>query len=206
MALANYSDLVTQISVELRDSSIESYYPNWITLLEQDLKRRLRVREMGTRATATTTAGSQYLELPTGYQEMRSLHIVGDPVRHIEIVDIDFLNEIYEVSSNKPDYAAFFGTEMKFNCPADSAYTIEMIYHKFPTGLSVTNTTNTIMTNYPHIYLWGVCMLAQRFLKDPEREAHFQELYEMNLSQANMDAEDARYGGKLRQRIIGNTP
>lgn len=167
MSLSTYSNLQTEIGNWLDDSDLDSYIPDFITIAESEIKDRVRIRDMVTRATTTTGTSSRYLELPTGFIEMISLHVDGSPIKSLEQVSSEQINTHALNGSGKPRYFSIIGDELEFDSTPDSTYTVEMKFYKF-SALSDSNTTNVILTKYPDLYLNECKKAAALFVKDYE--------------------------------------
>ena len=80
MALTNYADLKATIAKYLARDDLTDVIPDFIVLAENRLRRELRIRQMLTVATATTTGGDSKLGLPSDFLEMRDIHVASVPV------------------------------------------------------------------------------------------------------------------------------
>lgn len=167
MALVNYSDLQTEIESWHDDASITSYVPDIITVAESNIKDKVRIREMVTRATASTNT-TRRLELPDGFVEMITLHVDGSPLKALDFMTPEQVNTHYNSSSGKPSFFTIVGTELWFDKIPDSTYTVEMKFYKF-SALSDSNTTNVILTKYPDLYLNECLVSASRFTHESDK-------------------------------------
>ena len=66
-----------------------------------------------------------------------------------------------------------------FNVAPDAAYAYSLKYWSNPGALSVSNTTNTVITNYPNIYLAGCLHHACEYVHDYENAAKWLTRYKM---------------------------
>ena len=188
MALDTYSNLKTSIANYLNRSDLTSYLGDFITLTEARLYRELRVREMvNTDTSITTVAGTQNYSLPTGYIEATSVIYQSNPYCTLRFIsNSDFYNK-YNVSqtSGKPTYFTILGTEILLGVAPDSAKTLQINYYKKISALSDSNTTNTILTNYPELYLYGSLVESAPFIMQDERINTWATLYKEALKNAN---------------------
>lgn len=202
MSLDTYSNLKTELAAWLDDSSLSSYLDTFIDLCEAEINRRLRVPEMEKRATATVSTTTRFLALPTDFTEMRKLRLNSDPLWEFEQLTPHQIGIYYLSGSGKAKYFCVNGDELEFNRIFDSAYTAEMAYWKKLSALSGSNTTNTILTNYPELYLYGSLKSASAFVKDDERINLWAGLFDKHLSDANRAARNNIYGpAGLVQRV-----
>ena len=80
-----------------------------------------------------------------------------------------------------------------------------MLYYKQPTGLSSSNTTNVILTNYPNIYSFG-CQWAIKLYSNDELAAQWYTFFSNAIRGANRTDRRARYSGVPVMRPEGATP
>ena len=82
----------------------------------------------------------------------------------------------------------------------DSTYTLELTYKKSVSALSDANTTNTILTRYPDLYLYASLFNAYIYLLDEQRAAQYEQLIQSTLQQIKIDDEKGSYGVGLELR------
>ena len=188
MALDTYSNLKTTIANYLNRSDLTAYLGDFITLTEARLNRELRVREMvNTDISTTTVAGTQSYSLPTGYLEATTVIYQSNPYCTLRFMsNTDFYNK-YNTSqtSGKPTYFTIVGSNILLGIAPDSATTLQINYYKTISALSDDNTTNTILTNYPELYLYGSLAESAPFIMQDERINTWATLYKEALKNAN---------------------
>jgi len=188
MALDTYTNLKTTIANYLNRSDLTAYLGDFITLTEARLNRELRVREMvNTDTSITTVAGTQSYALPTGYVEATTVIYQSDPYRTLIFINnSDFYNK-YNISQSrgKPTHFTILGTNILLGVAPDSATTLQINYYKSLSSLSDDNTTNTILTNYPELYLYGSLAESAPFIMQDERINTWAGLYKEALKNAN---------------------
>lgn len=212
MALSTYANLKSEVQNWLDDNDISSYAADFVTIAESEIKDRVRIREMVTRAQATTGTSTRYLALPSGFVEMISLHVDGSPIKSLEQLSPEQANTHALNASGKPRYFSIVGGELEFDCIPDSTYTVEMKFYKF-SELSDSNTSNVILTKYPDLYLVETKKAAALFAKDYQEAALASlDLYgdatREGIYQRIQKADKAaRFSNQtLRSRIRGATP
>jgi len=199
MSIATYAELQTAIANFLDDSSLTSVIPDFITLAATDIKNDPDISfvSIERRATATASTTGHYLALPTGFLNIKRMHLVTSPQHNVKIVPISVLNEYYTSSPGKPDYAAIVDGQFEFNRICDSAYTVEIIYDAI-TDLSDSDTTNEIFPEYPTLYLYGSLIHASVYVK--EDPSPYERLYEKAIAKYSLKDKRKRYAAPLRQR------
>jgi hypothetical protein len=73
VSLATYTDLKTSVANYLERDDLTAVIPDFITLTENRLNRDLRVRVNLVRATTSTTAGTEFYDLPSDLIELRNI-------------------------------------------------------------------------------------------------------------------------------------
>ncbi|HAI39219.1 MAG TPA: hypothetical protein DCM40_14400 [Maribacter sp.] len=188
MALDTYSNLKTSIANYLNRSDLTAFLGDFILLTEARLNRELRVREMvNTDTSITTVAGTQSYALPTGYLEATTIIFQSDPFCTLRFIsNTDFYNKYNNSQARgKPTYFTVVGTNILLGVPPNSATTLQVNYYKKLDTLSDSNTTNTILTNYPELYLYGALAESAPFIMQDERINVWGTLYKEALKNAN---------------------
>jgi hypothetical protein len=184
MALTTYTTLQTALIAALHRADLTSSIPDFITLCEDKVNRRLRLRGMETRVTASISA--EYLSLPTGFLAMKNLQLNTTPRTPINYATPDFLDFKYPDTTLRgtPKFFTFIGGEIQLAPYPDTTYTAEMDYYKkFDLA---TDSTNWLLTNSPRIYYYGSLMEASAFLKDDKRVALWAALFEGALKEVEL--------------------
>tara|TARA_R110000822_G_scaffold17144_3_gene57859 strand:- start:1837 stop:2466 length:630 start_codon:yes stop_codon:yes gene_type:complete len=192
MALTTYALLKTTIANYLNRTDLTSYLGDFITLTESRMNRELRVREMvNTDTTTTTVAGTQSYSLPSGFLEASAVIYQSNPYRTLRFMaNGDFYRQ-YNVTqtSGLPTFFTIVGENILLGVAPDSAQTLQIDFYKTITALSESNTTNTILTNYPELYLYGALAESSPFLMQDERLDTWARLYKEALKNANLSSE-----------------
>lgn len=192
MALTTYALLKTTIANYLNRTDLTSYLGDFITLTESRLNRELRVREMVNTDTSTTTvAGTQSYSLPSGFLEASAIIYQSNPYRTLRFMaNGDFYRQ-YNVTqtSGLPTFFTIVGEKILLGVAPDSAKTLQIDFYKTLTPLSESNTTNTILTNYPELYLYGALAESSPFLMQDERLNTWAGLYKEALANANLSSQ-----------------
>jgi len=197
-----YSELKTNIANFLNRSDLTNQIDFFIDATEAELNRRLRVKDMIKRATAT--ADGQYLSLPTDWLEAINVQIDGNSFRPLFQQSIESM-DIYRKSNDNvtglPIYFALVDNTIELAPTPDSSYTLQLTYYGTVDALSDTNTSNFISTSYPDAYLYGALKHASIYLMEDDRVALFTSQFEKALEEMRMEQEKAEFGkGSLMQR------
>lgn len=209
MALSTFTELKDAVADWLDRSDLTARIPDFITLAETRINRELRIRPMEVRSTMTTTAGSQYFNLPGGYIQMRNIQLNTNPVTPLEYITPEMLDRLYGSSTTgKPRAYTLIGDEIQLSPIPDSAYSLEMaFYEKFtPLGDGATGGTvvsNWLTLNAPDVLLYGALLEAEPFIKNDERVPVWLNGYSNAIDKLQKaDARDRHSGSAMRVRNI----
>jgi hypothetical protein len=101
---------------------------------------------------------------------MRNIQLNTDPKTSLEYLTPEQMDRIY-AGSNKgqPKAYSIIANNIQLRPLPDSVYQIEMLYFKYFTPLSDTNTTNDMLTYHPDAYLYGALVEAEPYLQNDKR-------------------------------------
>ena len=166
MALANYTDLQAAISAWLFDrSDLTARIPDFISLAEADLNRRVKIRQNMTTTQLALSQGSASVSLPTGFLEDIELNYndTAEALTKGSFNDIDRMQTV-DSQADRPHLYAITDTSVIFDTEADQAYTLNLRYYK--KWDIATDTTNWLLTNAPDVYVFGALAEAAMFTAD----------------------------------------
>lgn len=171
MAISNYTELQTAVANWLDRSDLSARIPEFIGLCEARFNRSLRIRAMETLDTSVSTvADTKTIALPTGYVQMRDIHITGDPLVQLQYVTPEIMNRIHAGSvSGRPEVYTIIGENIVLGPTPDAVYSTSMLYYKTFDALSDSSPTNWVITNAPDVYLYGTLLEAEPFLMNDAR-------------------------------------
>ena len=179
MAITNYSELKSAIADWLDRTDLTDSIPDFITLAETRHRRDFKLRRMETRVTANTVADTEYYNLPDNFVAMRNIQLNTDPKTALEYLTPEQMDRIYAGSNKgKPKAYSIIGDNIQLRPLPDSAYEIEMLYYKYFTPLSDSNTTNDMLTYHPDAYLYGALVEAEPYLQNDKRIQTWASFYE----------------------------
>lgn len=208
MSLSRYQDLRAAIADWTQRDDVGVRSDDFIALVEADVNRRLRTRNMLTRL--TQTVGLQYSTLPTGFLEMHRLLITSEtPVRELEFVTPQKLGMLKAnlVAEGRMKYYSIIGTQMEFLPAPTEATAVEALYFKKITPLDTTNTSNWLLSDWPDCYLHGCLYHAFVYVFDEQRAAFHKERYEEALEEIKVQDRNGRAGQRpvvRTSRSFGN--
>ena len=200
MAISTYSELQTAVANWLDRDDLTLRIPEFIALAEAKFNRVLRLRSMEAKYTANTVAGQRNLALPTGYIQMRNFQVNGNPLTTLSYVTPEIYDRLWGGStSGIPKFYTILANEVSFGPIPATVMEVEMLFYKKFDNLSITATTNSLITDAPDVYLYGAMMEAEPFIMNDERVT----LWGSALSNAiqelqEQDNKDRHSGSALR--------
>lgn len=182
MALANYTDLATSLAGWLHRGDLASQIPDFVTLAESELNAEVHTRLMESDEPVTLTAATRTIALPSRFIEPISFELVISGQDNIELTYQPPQRLSINAASGaacRPKYWTINGSNIEFPNLSDATYTCKFRMVK---GFDLASTsTNTLMTDYPGLYLYGSLLQAAPFLRDDTRIATWQTLYDRLL-------------------------
>lgn len=197
-----YAELKSNIASYLNRSDLTDVIDSFIDNAEAEFNRRLRVKGMIKRATATLD--SQYLSVPTDWLEAINIQIdSGDfsPLFQQSIESLDVYRKSNDNVTGQPIYFALVDDSIEFAPTPDGSYTVQLTYYGKIDALSDSNTSNFLSTGYPDAYLYGSLKHASIYLMEDERVPLFTAQFEKALEEMRLEQEKAEFAkGSLMQR------
>lgn len=190
MAISNYSDLQSTVANYLHRGDLTGQIPDFISLAEARLNRKLRLRAMENTSTDITTG--QTISLPSGFLEMKRLQIVvGGATTSLTYVS----PELVGTNQGQPNSYSLIGDSI-YLVPYGAGYTYVLTYYKRFDVLS--SGVNWLITNAPDAYLYGTLVEAATYIKDDAAAAKWGELLRMSIEDLYKADRDDRYGMALQ--------
>lgn len=206
MALDTFAGLKTTIADYLNRDDLTAIIPTFITLAEAKLNRKLRVRQMLKRATASVD--SQYFAYPADWLQAKEFQLNTNPIVRLQFVTEAYGDELKAnnyVAASKPGYYTIIGTQLEVIPTPDATYTGELTYYAKIPALSDSNTSNWLLAYAPDLYLYGALTEATPYLKDDERLGTWGQLYTNSLSDIEIADQRASVSSTplVRARSLG---
>lgn len=173
-----YAQLKSTIADYLNRDDLTSVIPTFIRLAESKFNRKLRVRQMVKRSTATID--TPFFAPPSDWLESKEFQLNTNPIVKLEFITEGYGNELRAtryVAAGKPRYYTVVGNQLEFIPTPDAEYQGELTYYAKIPALSDSNTSNWLLAYAPDLYLYGALLEAEPYLKNDERLSVWGELY-----------------------------
>jgi hypothetical protein len=155
---------------------------------------------MEAKYTANTVAGQRNLALPANYIQMRNFQVNSNPLTTLSYVTPEIYDRLWGGStSGTPKFYTILANEVSFGPIPATVMEVEMLFYKKFDNLSVTTTTNTLLTDSPDIYLYGSMLEAEPFIMNDERVPLWAAALDRAVSDMQeQDNKDRHSGSALR--------
>lgn len=193
MALDTYAGLQASVGDFMLRSDLTAVIPDFIRLAETQINRRLRVADMMTSATLSITASATSTALPSDFNGVVSLELpsgIGGPLRYEKPEGVRAMRQTNYMTPGIPFAFTVIGANIETVPAPSSTLACLLVYFQRIPVLSVSNTSNWLLTKHPDIYLYGALLQSAPYLKDDERLAVWGQLYETALK--DLEGSDSR--------------
>jgi hypothetical protein len=187
----------------LNRDDLTSVIPDFISLAEAQIERKVPTQKMVKRANATID--TPFSALPSDFVSAKSLVLTSTaPVQPLVFLSEDELDAkkwTYR-TTGKPIYYALIGNQIEVLPAPDTGYTAELTYVATLAKLSDSNTSNWVLERHPDVYLYGSLLQAAPYLRDDERVALWTTLYGQALEDMIVQNERAAFSqGRLAMTV-----
>jgi hypothetical protein len=194
MAITTYSELVSAVNDWTHRADIATRVPDFITQAEDDINRRLRVREMEAEADIAIVGGTRTAALPSDFGELRRFYLNSNPITFLNHMSPnDYWRRYTSTNTGKPSVFTIEGSNLVFGPIPDGDYTGKLQYYrKLP---AIATSAHGVFTANPFLYLYGALAEAERFMKNDKRTA----VWEDKVTKIIMDlyAQTSRVAGSM---------
>lgn len=167
MALNSYSALITAVGDWLERGDTDALVPDWITLAEAHMNRRLRVNRMITR-NATFSVDAEFESVPTDFLAPRSARLTTGDKRLLQFYTPEQMADYKWANDQSGTLWAYavVGSQFEFAPVPNDTYAVALTYYAKIPALTVSNTSNWVLANHPDAYLHGCLMYAGIYYQD----------------------------------------
>ena len=200
MAIGTYAELQTAVANWLDRDDLTDRIPEFIALAEARMNRVLRIRLMEGKYTASTVAAQRNYALPASYIQLRNFQLNTSPITPLQYVTPEIYDRLWGGSTGgTPQFYTIVAGEVQLGPLPASVLTMEMLFYKKISALSVTNTTEAMLTDNPDVYLYGALMEAEPFIMNDERVPLWLQGFQQAIADLEeQDNKDRHSGSALR--------
>lgn len=164
----DYASLVALIPgyvVRPGDTNITANIDTFIQLAEAKLNRRLRVREMIVRTTATIE--DEFSAVPDNFGGVLSFSLDEEPLVYLTPQAMEHVRAANS-EAGKPKYYSIVGGEFWYLPSPNDSYVADLSFYQKIPALTAEDDTNWLIGSHPDIYLNAVALEAALYLVDDE--------------------------------------
>lgn len=168
------AELITSLANWLnRDDLSTTEIPEAIALFERRAQRTIFSPEREIVADLTIDAEEE--SLPTDLWALKAIHLTTDPKTVLEPMTLADLRNTYSANTTgKPENYAIRGEKIIFGPAPDTTYTAKLSYTQTIPALSVSQTTNWLLTDHPDVYIDGALAELHSLLEHWEAAARYE--------------------------------
>lgn len=201
MAITTYAELQTAIGDWLNRADLDQKIPDFISLAESTLNDVLRSADMVASNTAAITSGRA--TLPSDALEVVYVQVAStedEPLEQITPQQLTMLRRTRTRDAANPRFFAIIGRELVVTPSPSGSLSMDIDYYQRIPALTSSNTTNWLLTDAPHVYLYTSLLLATPFLMDDARYQVFnntvsQQVMAAVKSQQTLSFDDVKSAG-----------
>lgn len=209
MSLDTYANLKDEIISWSHRDDVDLKIDTFIDLAESEMLANavepLQLRGEETLVVFATNTSDRFVALPAGYQSLRKARI---QIANGESYEIFYRTPAQLNLISSAGMPRFFTVtdQVEFDRVSDQIYAGEFQYFQDFTALSSSNTTNTVLTNHPTIYLFGALWSLKKHTEEPQAAAGYYQDFINAIRGANKKDWLGRYGPAPVARVEGATP
>lgn len=211
MAITDYASLQSAIGDFLNRADLAAISTTFISLAEAQINRRLvkdgPVREMMTQSPLTVNA--ELVSVPSDFAGGRAIFLAANylPLDFVDPEEIVKRKTLYPSQSGNPQVFSVVGGQFQFWPWVGGSFSGTLVYWQRIPPLSVSATTNWLITKHPDIYLYASLIQSAPYLKDDDRVQTWGGLAQAAISDLIGADQVARTAPHLGVSIVpGGTP
>lgn len=170
MAITTYAELQQTIADWLNRADLDQQIPDFIQLAESTLNDVLRSSYMVSNTTLAITAGRATLPaevLEVVYSQVESTPT--SPLEQISPQQLVMLRRARTRQAADPRFFAIVGRDVLVTPSPSGALSLDIDFYQQIPALSDSNTSNWLLDEAPHVYLYTSLLHATPFLMDDAR-------------------------------------
>jgi hypothetical protein len=187
MSFSDYTGLLSAVASWMRRADLTVQIPDFISLAEAELNRRLRAPQMLSRTPLTIS--SETTALPADFLSVRSLRntTTAQVLRAVSPETMDDDRATYDYSAGDPLRYCVEGLNLRVSpVPGDSVSASLLYYAALPALAS--SSTNWLLTLYPDAYLYAALLQGALYLRSDERVPMWSAALDRIVSEINTKA------------------
>lgn len=181
MAITTYAELATTVASWLHRTDLASQIVDFISLAEDEINTDMRLRLMESDESLTLLIDTRTIALPSRFIEPIKLELTFTGRQNEELTYLTPSQMNPDPSTGakyQPEFYTINGSNIEFRNSADQSYGVTFRMLK---GFDLASTsTNSLLSAYPGLYLYGALLQASAFTINDDRIATWAKMY-LNL-------------------------
>lgn len=191
----NYSQTVEAVKGWLNRPEAEPTIPQFISMAEAEMNRRLDCQAMTD--VATVSIAGETANLPCDFAGVKSFRLQTSPVQKLEYRRPDAFDDLQSTDVGTPLFYTVIGGKFLFSPTPSATIQARVRYRRKIEALSSASVVNWVSEDHPDLYVYGALKHAALFLGD-ERGSAWAATFEAALRDANRDAVAHDYGATMQ--------
>lgn len=163
MPLGNYSELQSSVASWINRDDLTAQIPDFVRLAEVRISKDFKTQHLITDTSITTDASLK--ALPSNNRGIISAYLSTNPKTRLDYFTPDeFINRQAASETGKPLGYTIKGQNIHFAPSPDSSYSCIVSHYSTPS--LATDDTNSLLTNYPDLYLYATLVEAAEFIEE----------------------------------------
>ena len=205
----NYADIVnlTLGYADRQDTEVTSRIDLFMRVTESRVNRVLMTLDMSNRAKTPMDANTEYYSLPTNYSVMRSIKVINNTnsasrVTLLQVNPEQMANLVNNGETQFPCYTVISGN-IHVQPFYDSTHSLEIDYFQTLPPLSTSITTNWLSDSNPDVYVFGLLVEINSFVKDAEASTLWDGRFQQAMSEITLHDAKSTWSGTSLTTFAG---
>ena len=205
----NYSDVVnlTLGYADRQDSEVTTRMDLFMRVTESRINRVLMTLDMSSRAKTPMDSATEYYPLPTNYSVMRAIKVIDNtnPASRVTLLQVNpeqMANLVNNGETQFPCYTVISGA-IQVQPFYDNTHSLEIDYFQTLPPLSSTATTNWLSDSNPDVYVFGLLVEINSFVKDAEATALWDGRFQQAMSEITLNDAKSTWSGTSLTTFAG---
>lgn len=197
----NYSEIVAaalSYADRANDSEASGRIDTFLRIVESRINRTIKVQKMAIRTQLVARDDKEYYGLPLDFAGLRDIAVMNnDSARSSRVTPAFVTPELFDAYRNVAVgiYYTIEANQLRIT-PQASTKVIEIIYYRRVPELNNTNMlTNWVSDYVPDLYIFGLMVEINAFIKDAEAKEFWDIRFKETLSELLLDDSLSRWSG-----------
>jgi hypothetical protein len=187
MAFDTYAALKATVVDWLHRANLAAQVPDFVTLAEAEINRKLGISSKETEVPLVTVIGSRFVVRPTDMSQPIALWLETSQPRKELTAMLPTTLQVDTTKRCAPACWAIDDANIAFEQPTDRAYALTFRYVQ-DTRLSDANPTNELLQRAPDLYLYGCLAMAMPYTQNDAQVSFWKSEFKRVLREVRIEA------------------